>query len=89
MGEAEWELLSVFMYIEGMRKEPIMLRHVKSHTQAEDPIAVGNAAADMVAEAARLFAPHKPLYAHSPFLPPLTFHKVTEDKTSINTNCVL
>jgi hypothetical protein len=71
------------MHIDKMRKEPIQLCHIKSHTQGEDIVSVGNATADLVAEAGRLFAPPKALYTHSPFLPPLVFHKA--DGTLINT----
>jgi hypothetical protein len=83
MTEPEWELLSLFMHIDKMRKEPIQLRHIKSHTQGEDIVSVGNATADLVAEAGRLFASPKALYTHSPFLPPLVFHRA--DGTPINT----
>jgi large subunit ribosomal protein L40e len=83
MKEPEWELLSLFMHIEKMRKEPIQLRHIKSHTQGEDIISVGNATADLVAEAGRLFASPKALYTNSPFLPALAFHRA--DGTLINT----
>jgi ribonuclease HI len=83
MGEPEWELLSLFMHIDKMRKKPIQLCHVNSHTQGEDPTSVGNATADLVAEAARLFAPPKPLYSHSPFFPSLIFRRA--DNTPFNT----
>ena len=49
MTEPEWELLSLFMHIDKMRKEPIELRHIKSHTQGEDIVSVGNATGDLVA----------------------------------------
>jgi ribonuclease HI len=84
MSEPEWELLSLFMHIDKMRKEPIELCHIKSHTQGEDIVSVGNATADLVAEASRLFAPNKALYTHSPFLPPLMFHQA-DGITPINT----
>ena len=71
------------MRIDKMRKEPIQLRHVKSHTQGEDIASVGNATADLLADAARLVAIPKSLYAQSPFLPPLVFHR--SDGTPINT----
>ena len=57
MAEPEWELLKLFMYVENMRKHPIQLKHVRSHTQQTEPVPVGNATADLVAETARLFSP--------------------------------
>jgi hypothetical protein len=44
---------------------------------------IGNATAELVAEAAGLSAPHKPRYSQSAFHPPLAFHQA--DKSPFNT----
>jgi hypothetical protein len=78
MCEPEWELLNLFMSIEALRKEPIILRHVRSHTKQMEIKSVGNAAADLRADQARLFADHTPLPEHQP-LPPMIFRQYNSD----------
>jgi hypothetical protein len=42
------------MHIDALRTEPVVLQHVKSHTKQKDPVSVGNATADLMADHARL-----------------------------------
>jgi ribonuclease HI len=54
MIEPEWELLRLFATIDGLRKQPVTLKHIKSHTKQMEITSIGNAAADLKAEYARL-----------------------------------
>jgi hypothetical protein len=66
--------LLLLQHINNMRKEPIQLKHIRSHQKDMTLESVGNATADLIAEQARLFSEAERIPT-SPFLPSHNFYK--------------